>query len=417
MADYIEKQKRLAKERAEFLDQHMEKVEENCDQGPRGRPAGGDGQDPGAGRVLPGRVPAGHRLLRPVVVGVRAVRVGLVRLRRGDGRRGDDHPRPTAVRTGVAPHPVRQEPARQGEGDAPRRRWASGSRRCGRPGSGNSPTPGPRCSVCRSRRTAWRPASGPPTCSPRATSSRSWMCWNDGRAPSGRGTTRRTRSPCSTRTTRRRSWRSGRGKQQADKLFDLAQKAVDAVRYVPPGPVYDPDRADVLRTAGGLACMAAMLDSPDDSWRAAYSPKASYAVRLLERAKTIHLDQGGQVREQLAVAYALAGRPAEAARLANQIKGSRKGSVAFLITLVRLHGDQREPQGRHGRVPGRHQPGVQRRVVHRQKRGLHRPASATDRYTAFTKPQFSVVLGRAEGAPAEDNRRAGSRSSTTRRSR
>jgi hypothetical protein len=123
---------------------------------------------------------------------------------------------------------------------------------------------------------------------------------------------------------------------QAEKLFDLATKAVDAVRYVPPGRLYDPDRADVLKTAGGLACMAAMLDSPNDTWRCAFSPKAAYAVRLLERAKTLNLDQSGQVREQLAVAYALAGRPAEAIRLAEEIRGTRKGSVPFLITLARL---------------------------------------------------------------------------------
>lgn len=123
---------------------------------------------------------------------------------------------------------------------------------------------------------------------------------------------------------------------QAEKLFDLAQRAVDAVKYVPPGAVYDPDRADVLRSAAGLACMAALLDSPDDSWRAAYSPKAAYAVRLLERARGYGLDQTGQMREQLTFALALAGRHDEAARLAEEIKGSRKGSVSFLITLARL---------------------------------------------------------------------------------
>jgi hypothetical protein len=124
--------------------------------------------------------------------------------------------------------------------------------------------------------------------------------------------------------------------EQAEKLFGMAQKAVDAVRHVPADKVYDADRADILRSAAGLACMAGLLDSPDDSWRSAYSPKAAYAVRLLEKARTYNLDQGGQVREQLAFAMVLAGRPGEAVRLAEEIKGTRKGSVAFLITLARL---------------------------------------------------------------------------------
>jgi hypothetical protein len=123
---------------------------------------------------------------------------------------------------------------------------------------------------------------------------------------------------------------------QAKKLFDLALKGIDAVKYVPPGKVYDEDRADVLRSAAALACMAAMLDSPDDSWVKAYSSKAAFAVRVLERAKGYNLDQGGQVREQLTTALALAGRHDEAVRLAGEIKGSRGDSNSFLLTYARL---------------------------------------------------------------------------------
>jgi len=123
---------------------------------------------------------------------------------------------------------------------------------------------------------------------------------------------------------------------QADKLFDLAKKAVDAVKYVPPGAAFDADRGEVLRSAAALACMAALLDSPDDSWRNAYSLKAHYAARLLDKARGYNLDQGGQVREQLTMALALSGRHEEAVRLAQEIKGTRKGSMSFLITLARL---------------------------------------------------------------------------------
>jgi hypothetical protein len=193
---------------------------------------------------------------------------------------------------------------------------------------------------------------------------------------------------------------------QSEKLFDLAVKAVDAAKYVPPGRLYDPDRADVLKTAGGLACMAAMLDSPNDTWRCACSPRAAYAVRLLERAKSLNLDQSGQMREQLAVAYALAGRPSEAIRLAEEIRGTRKGSVPFLITLARLLALNDRAKDGLDVIQDAVTQGYTDILFLRNNEDFGALKAESGRYEAYTKPQFLVehVVPKALGKNVQMHR-------------
>jgi hypothetical protein len=123
---------------------------------------------------------------------------------------------------------------------------------------------------------------------------------------------------------------------QSERLFRNALAMIECIRLIPGGTLYDPDRADILRSAAGLAILAAVLESPDGSWKAALSPKAAFAVRLLNRAGEITIDMDGQIREQKAVAAALSGRYPESLKIADEIRLTRSKVIPFLITYARL---------------------------------------------------------------------------------
>ncbi|MGL4420667.1 MAG: hypothetical protein ACRCZF_08390, partial [Gemmataceae bacterium] len=134
--------------------------------------------------------------------------------------------------------------------------------------------------------------------------------------------------------------------KKSEKMFELSVKASEAVQYIPQHSTYDQDRADVLRSAASMACMAAMLEEPSGVWLYTYSPRAAYATRLLDQVKSITIDKDGQVREQQAVAHALAGRFQTALNLAEDIKGQRATSSAFLVLLARLYAmNQKHKEG------------------------------------------------------------------------
>ena len=108
---------------------------------------------------------------------------------------------------------------------------------------------------------------------------------------------------------------------------------------MPAGPVYNADRAELMRSAAGLANLSAVLESKDGGWANVYSPKAAYAARLIERAMEFdRIDGSGESREQLGVALTLAGRKTEALRTLTEVRESRKTSPTFLYNLARVCG-------------------------------------------------------------------------------
>lgn len=96
-------------------------------------------------------------------------------------------------------------------------------------------------------------------------------------------------------------------------LFGLAEQAVAAVRLVPPDPLFDPERVELLRISARLACTAAKADLYQGYWSRAYSGRAAAAIRWLDQIDPIDkLDVTGEVREQRAVALLLVGRVTDA---------------------------------------------------------------------------------------------------------
>ncbi|QEL20992.1 tetratricopeptide repeat protein [Limnoglobus roseus] len=127
--------------------------------------------------------------------------------------------------------------------------------------------------------------------------------------------------------------------KQSDALFQLATQATDAIKFVPGGPIYNADRAELMRSAAGLANLSAIMESKDGGWASVYSPKAAYGARLIERAMEFdRVDGSGESREQLGVALTLAGRKTEALRYLTEIRESRKTSPTFLYNLARVYG-------------------------------------------------------------------------------
>jgi hypothetical protein len=126
------------------------------------------------------------------------------------------------------------------------------------------------------------------------------------------------------------------------KLFDLARQMVEAARLLPAGAVFDFDRADLLRSAASLACLAATAETKKGEWSWAFSPRAAYAVRLLDRCASLDgtkslaaADPTGQLREQRGVALLLVGQAEEAYQQAREIEKLRD-SPASHVTLARL---------------------------------------------------------------------------------
>jgi hypothetical protein len=132
-----------------------------------------------------------------------------------------------------------------------------------------------------------------------------------------------------------------KGPGRAAAVFELAQKAADAVRLVPPGDIYAPERVEVIRAAARLACMAAGAEAQDGFWCRTFSPRAAYAVRLIDRAGALdELDVTGELREQRAIALLLTGHLPAALEQAQAVGKLRATSGAYHYALARLHSAQ-----------------------------------------------------------------------------
>jgi hypothetical protein len=129
--------------------------------------------------------------------------------------------------------------------------------------------------------------------------------------------------------------------KRSSELFALAQKALEAVRFVPPGEVFAYERMEVLRHATRLLCNAARADARDGFWAKAFNPRAAYAVRLIDRIDGLaRLDVTGDLREQRAVALLLVGQLPEALEQALAIGKLRETNGTYHYTLARLHSAQ-----------------------------------------------------------------------------
>jgi hypothetical protein len=127
--------------------------------------------------------------------------------------------------------------------------------------------------------------------------------------------------------------------KKADAVFELAKKAVALADAVPPGKLFDRDRAALLWIAGGLAVRAAELERGDRSLAGGYSLPAAFALRVFALADALNvIDIDGDVREQQALAMALLGRTEEAMQKLLDIQDLRKNSPNFHFTLARLYG-------------------------------------------------------------------------------
>lgn len=132
------------------------------------------------------------------------------------------------------------------------------------------------------------------------------------------------------------------GKDRGGKLFEFALKMADATKLLPAGAVFDFDRAELLRAAAAMACQAAVAETPKGAWSLARSPRAAYALRLLEltgvldAAQAATADPSGLLREQIAVAWLLLGQTEEAYRQADVIEKVRKGSPLSRVAIARM---------------------------------------------------------------------------------
>jgi hypothetical protein len=127
-------------------------------------------------------------------------------------------------------------------------------------------------------------------------------------------------------------------------LFVLARQAAALTQLIPPGAVFDTDRADVLGQAAALALIAADLEIGDGSWAGAYSARAAYAVRLLDAALALGAaDATGVLREQRAWALFRAGCPDHAFRQAQELRDARRDAPTFHYNLAKLYCARRDP--------------------------------------------------------------------------
>lgn len=129
-------------------------------------------------------------------------------------------------------------------------------------------------------------------------------------------------------------------KQKAvENLYELANKTLAEVRNIPPGAVHDLDRTVMLWRAAEMAVRAAALEFGDErSLREAYSPRAVFALRLLDAAKRYNIiDIGADIRELEMVALALAGMNEEALDVGSKISEARANSALLHFYMAKLY--------------------------------------------------------------------------------
>lgn len=118
----------------------------------------------------------------------------------------------------------------------------------------------------------------------------------------------------------------------AEIAYRLAREAAALIPLVPPGDIFNCDRATLLSAAASIIMTRAVeLESGDCGLGETYSEKAAFAVALLDRALAQTPDDpGGRLGEQRAAALAQCGRMDEAL-------GQARGVVAKQPNLATAH--------------------------------------------------------------------------------
>ncbi len=124
--------------------------------------------------------------------------------------------------------------------------------------------------------------------------------------------------------------------QRATEWFTLASEMMLLTQQVPPGAVYDKDRAALLGMATDLGLRAIVIERGTKSWEKSDNKKALVLLSWLEAALRFDpQDRTGMLREQKAWALCEYGRMRDGYLLAQEIKPIRGHSPRFRIQLAR----------------------------------------------------------------------------------
>lgn len=127
---------------------------------------------------------------------------------------------------------------------------------------------------------------------------------------------------------------------RADRLVALAREAEAAVRDVPPGAVFDGDRAFVLTTAADLVHRAVATATGPLRWSEAHDPRAEYGVRLADAALAygVAYDANGEARAARAWLLFQRGMYQAAADEGKGAAAARPADPVTQYNLARVYG-------------------------------------------------------------------------------
>ncbi len=123
----------------------------------------------------------------------------------------------------------------------------------------------------------------------------------------------------------------------AEALLREADDLMTAATLVPRGTIYDRHRAEFVGHSAALATRAAFFQTGTSGWIGGQVPAGAVAVRRWRTYAALNpIDGNGEVRQQLAVAMAYAGRCDDALRLAREISRLRANDDQFCTAFASL---------------------------------------------------------------------------------
>lgn len=125
---------------------------------------------------------------------------------------------------------------------------------------------------------------------------------------------------------------------RGDQVFRVAVRLAEAATALPDEPIFDFDRMDLYRVTASIASLAVFAESLPGTRGKVCSPRAMFAVRLLDTVKTLAtIDKTGQAREQRALCLMLSGRISDAIVESESVRALRKSSPTFWYNLSRMY--------------------------------------------------------------------------------
>ncbi len=165
---------------------------------------------------------------------------------------------------------------------------------------------------------------------------------SSGITPARRSWKKRTHSWCAERCKSSLSVPYDRDNRRAkaEELLRVAKECARAARLVPPIRAYDGSRIKILTCAALLAERAAQIELEGESWGAAYSPAAAYAVRLIDACESFkeHISLSGFRREWRAWALGQSGRVNDGIQQALAVREQQQKFPEYGFNLARLYG-------------------------------------------------------------------------------